>query len=56
MYDGQGIEDSEFAKEMARSLGSFSMTNQCSVENLVEQLKHKNLLVGKLQDQIMTME
>jgi hypothetical protein len=56
LYDGQNLEDSEFAKEMAGSLGAFSTANQWSVENLVEQLKQRNLLVGKLQDQIMTME
>jgi ABC-type phosphate transport system auxiliary subunit len=41
---------------MAGSLGAFATTNQWSVENLAEQLKQRNLLVGKLQDQIMTME
>ena len=41
---------------MASSLGAFSTANQCSIENLVEQLKQRNLLVGQLQDQIMTME
>jgi hypothetical protein len=46
MYDGQGLDDSEFAKEMAGSLGVFAMANQCSVENLAEQLKQRNLLVG----------
>jgi ABC-type phosphate transport system auxiliary subunit len=41
---------------MAGSLGAFATTNQCSVENLAEQLKQRNLLVRKLQDQMMTME
>jgi hypothetical protein len=41
---------------MAVSLGAFSMTNQCSVENLAEQLKQRNLLVWQLQDQMITME
>ena len=41
---------------MAGSLGSFFMSNQCSVENLVDQLKQKNMLVRQLTDQMMTME
>jgi hypothetical protein len=56
MYDGKGLDDTKFAREMAGSLGDFATTNQCSVENLVEQLKQRNFLVRQLQDQIMTME
>ena len=41
---------------MVGSLGSFAMSNQCSVENLADQLKQKNMLVRKLQDRMMTME
>jgi len=41
---------------MTGSLGAFSMTNQCSVENLVEQLKQRNQLVEKLQKKILTTE
>jgi hypothetical protein len=50
MYHGHGLDDIDFAREMEGSLGSFSMANQCSIENLVEQLKHRNMLVRKLQD------
>jgi ABC-type phosphate transport system auxiliary subunit len=56
LYDGQGLDETEFAMEMAGSLCSFSTANQCSVENLVEQLKQINMLVRKLQDQMKTME
>jgi hypothetical protein len=56
LYDSQGLDDTEFAREMAGSLGAFATTNQCSVENLVEKLKQRNLLVRQLQDQMMTME
>jgi hypothetical protein len=38
-YDGQGLDDTNFSREMASSLGAFAMTNQYSIENLVEQLK-----------------
>ena len=38
------------------SLGAFATGNQWSVENLAEQLRHKILLVGQLQDQVLTME
>jgi hypothetical protein len=55
-YDGQGLDDTDFAREMVGSLGVFATTNQCSVENLVEQLKQRNMLVRKLQDQMITME
>jgi hypothetical protein len=41
---------------MAGSLGAFAMSNQCSVEYLVDQLKQKNMLVRQLQDQMTTME
>ena len=56
LYDRNNREDSEFMKEVAGSLGAFSTTNKWSVENLVEKLRHKILLVGQLQDQILTME
>jgi DNA anti-recombination protein RmuC len=56
LYDGNDRDDSEFAKEVAGSLGAFATANQWSVENLAEQLRHKILLVGQLQDQILTME
>jgi hypothetical protein len=46
----------EFTKEVAGSLGAFATANQWSVENLAEQLRHKSLLVGQLQDQILAME
>jgi hypothetical protein len=45
MYDGHALDETEFAMEMAGSLGAFAMANQCSVGNLAEQLKHRNLLV-----------
>ena len=41
---------------MAGSLRAFATANQWSVENLAEQLKQKNLLVWKLQDQMFPME
>lgn len=56
VYDGQGRDDSDFAKEMVGSLGAFATTNQWSVENLVEQLKQRNQLVEQLQKQILTTE
>ena len=34
LYDGQGLDDTKFSREMAGSLGVLSMTNQCLVENL----------------------
>jgi ribosome-binding protein aMBF1 (putative translation factor) len=56
LYDGNDCDDSEFAKDVAGSLGAFATANQWSVENLAEQLKQKNLLVAQSQDQILTME
>jgi hypothetical protein len=34
LYDGNDRDDTEFAKEVAGSLGAFSTTNQWSVDNL----------------------
>jgi hypothetical protein len=56
LYDGQALEEADFAMEVAGSLGDFSTTNQYSVGNLKEQLKQKDLLVRQLQNQIKTME
>jgi hypothetical protein len=56
LYDGQNRDDTEFAKEVAGSLGAFATANQWSVENLAEQLQHKSMLVEKLQKQIHTTE
>ena len=56
IFDGQGLEDSELAKEMVGSLGAFAMTNQWSVDKLAEQLRQRNLLIGQLQSQIMAIE
>jgi len=50
LYDGNDHDDSKFAKEVAGSLGTFATANQWFVENLVEKLKQRNLLVGQLQD------
>jgi hypothetical protein len=56
LYDGQALEEAEFSMEVAGTLGDFSTTNQCSVGNLAEQLKQKDLLVKQLQNQIKTVE
>jgi hypothetical protein len=55
VYDGQNRDDTEFAKEVAGSLGAFATANQWSVENLAEATKTEVLLVEKLQNQIHTM-
>jgi hypothetical protein len=36
IYDGKNRNDSEFAREMARSLGASAMENQWSIENMAE--------------------
>ena len=41
---------------MEGSLGAFATSNQCSVENLADQLKQKNMLIRQLQDKMTTME
>jgi ABC-type phosphate transport system auxiliary subunit len=56
LYDGQGLDDTKFTREMTDSLGAFTTASQCAVENLEEKIKKRSLLVGKLQDQIMNME
>ena len=42
--------------EVESTLGDFATTNQCSVRDLAEQLKQKDLLVKQLQNQIKTAE
>jgi hypothetical protein len=56
IFDGYDLDYSELTKEMAGSLGAFTMTNQWSVENLAEQLKQRNLLISQLQNQISSVE
>jgi ribosome-binding protein aMBF1 (putative translation factor) len=56
VYDGHNRDDTNFAKEVAGSLGTFATTNQWSVENLAEKLQHKSMLVEKLQNKIHTIE
>ena len=34
LYDGQGLDDTKFSREMTGSLDAFATTNQCLVENL----------------------
>jgi hypothetical protein len=46
VYDGQNRDDTKFSKEVAGSLGAFATANQWSVENLAEQLKQRDMLVG----------
>jgi hypothetical protein len=45
LYDGHALGETKFVVEMTGTLGDFSTTNQCSVGNLAEQLKKKDLLV-----------
>jgi ABC-type phosphate transport system auxiliary subunit len=56
LYDGQALEEAKFSMEVAGTLGAFATENQCSVGNLTEQLKKKDMLVKQLQNQINTME
>jgi hypothetical protein len=56
LFDGQALEEADFATEVAGSLGDFATTNQYSVGNLKEQLKQKDLLVSQLQNQVKTVE
>jgi hypothetical protein len=56
LLDGQALEEEYFATKVVDSLGSFSMTNQFSVDNLKEKLKQKNQMISQLQNQIRTTE
>jgi hypothetical protein len=56
VYGGHNRDDTEFAKEVASSLGTFATTNQWSMENLAEQLQQKSMLVEKLQNKIHTFD
>jgi ABC-type phosphate transport system auxiliary subunit len=56
VYDENDQDDSEFAKEVAGSLGDFSIGNQWFVDNLTEQLQEKCLLVENLKNMIYAIE
>jgi hypothetical protein len=56
VYNGKNRDDTEFEKKVAGSLCTFVTANQWFVEIFFEQMQYKNLLVGKLQDQILTLE
>jgi hypothetical protein len=56
LFDGQALEEADFAMEVAGTLGDFATTNHYSVGNLKEQLKQKDLLVRQLQHQMKTVE
>jgi hypothetical protein len=50
------LEEEEFATEVAGSLGDFVTTNQFSESSLKEKLKQKDMLIGKLQNQMKIVE
>jgi hypothetical protein len=56
LIDGEALEEVDFAKEVAGSLGDFATTNQFSIGNLKERLKKKELLISQLQHQMKTIE
>jgi hypothetical protein len=56
VYDGKDQDDPKFEKEVADSLGNFSIANHWSVNNLTKQLQHKCLLVEQLQNEIHSKE
>jgi hypothetical protein len=56
MIDGKATKEEKFAEEIARMLGAYATTNQCSVGTLTAQLKRKNLLIGKLEAKVATIE
>jgi hypothetical protein len=56
LYDGQALEEEDFAMDVAGSLGDFSIENRYSVGNLKEPLKQKNILVSQLQNQVKTVD
>jgi hypothetical protein len=56
LFDGQALEEEDFATDVAGSLGAFATTNQFSVGNLKERLKQKDLLISQLQNQVKTVE
>jgi hypothetical protein len=56
LFDGQALEEADFALEVASSQGAFATTNQYSVGNLKEQFKQKDMPVSQLQNQVNTVE
>jgi hypothetical protein len=56
LTDGEALEEEEFTDEVAGTLGAYAMTNQYSVGALKARLKQKNLLIGKLEARVATIE
>jgi hypothetical protein len=56
LMDGEALGEEEFADEIAGTLGAYATANQYSVGTLKGRLKQKNLLIGKLQAHLATVE
>jgi hypothetical protein len=56
LFDGEALEEVDFASEVAGTLGEFATTNQFLVGKLKERLKKKDLLMSQLQNQIKIVE
>jgi ABC-type phosphate transport system auxiliary subunit len=56
LVDGQNLEEEDFAREIAGSLGDFAMTKLFSFDNLKARLKQRNQMIAQLQSQIRNTE
>jgi len=51
-FDGQGLNDIELAENLVGSIEAFSSSNSWSVDNIDQQVRQRDQLIKKLQDQL----
>jgi hypothetical protein len=56
LTNGEALEEEEFTDEMEGTLGAYATTNQYSIGTLKERIKHKDVLIRKLQAHIADVE
>jgi hypothetical protein len=52
IVDGQNLEEGEFAKEVAGTMGAFTSTNLHSISRLMIRLQQKDQMIAHLQSQL----
>jgi hypothetical protein len=56
IYDGHGTSDPKFVKEVADSLGDFTINNLCSMDNLRKQLDQNNIFIEQFHNDMQQIE
>ena len=56
IIDGQNLKEEYFTTEVVGSIGALATTNQFTVENMKARLRQRNLMIAKIQGQLMENE